>query len=115
MFKTMRLLLHPIRWGLRKCIVAPRVITASKWAIDLGSTNCRTCKAVVQDSLDVFYDHGSKSVVIHYNVGCSGGENRYEDSPGEAIEWLKHTRRLWYEYEHVFDSIIDSLSKHIEQ
>lgn len=95
--------------------MAPRLITASKWAIDFGSTDCKTCKASVQDSLDVFYDHGSKSVIIHYNVGCSGGENRYEDTIGEAVDWLRHTRRLWPEHEKAIDSIIENLNKHQEQ
>lgn len=95
--------------------MAPRIITATKWQIDLGSTDCKTCKAVVHDHLEVFYDHGSQSVVIHYNVGCSGGENRYEDTIGEAVAWLKHTRRLWPEYEGSIDSIIENLNKYQEQ
>jgi hypothetical protein len=94
--------------------VAPKLITATKWDINLGSTDCKQC-GTNKDSLQVFYDHGSQAVVIHYTVGCSGGENRYEDTIGEAIAWLKHTKRLWYEYESSIDSVIQSLEKHLEQ
>lgn len=94
--------------------MAPRLITATKWVIDLGSTDCKQC-GTNRDNLEVFYDHGSRAVVIHYTVGCSGGENRYEDTVGEAIAWLKQTKRLWYEYEGSIDSVIQNLEKFLEQ
>ena len=77
--------------------MAPRTIDKTVWHLDFGSSDCELC-GPSWDRLEVEYHTGTKLVDIHYEVGCTGGDDREGVPLEEAIEWVHDTKELWSEY-----------------
>lgn len=95
--------------------MAPKTLTAKKYAIDFGSEYCERHKDYHPCQLEVQYENHNQNVITDYEFGCGGGVVRSDQTVGEAIEWLKNLSRQWDEFEGSIWLIIGGLEQHREQ